>query len=83
MGSWKIIETSLPRTSRISSSVSATRSRSRNQTCPAVIRPFFSSSRMIDNAVMLFPEPDSPTSPTVALAGMVRLTPSTALTVPP
>ena len=37
----------------------------------------------IDIAVALFPEPDSPTSPTLCPAEMSKLTPSTARTVPP
>ena len=37
---------------------------------------------MIDSAVTLLPQPDSPTSPSVSPARTAKLTPSTALTMP-
>ena len=39
-------------------------------------------SRRIDIAVMLLPQPDSPTTPSVLPSSIAKLTPSTALTVP-
>src|SRR6185312_7950591 len=41
-----------------------------------------SRSRMIDSAVTLLPQPDSPTSPTVSPSAMSKLTPLTARTSP-
>ena len=37
---------------------------------------------MIDSAVTLLPQPDSPTSPTVRPSSMSKVTPSTARTSP-
>ena len=37
---------------------------------------------MIERAVTLLPEPDSPTMPSVSPAATVKLTPSTARTTP-
>ena len=39
-------------------------------------------SRMIDSILTLFPEPDSPTIPSVSPAAMSYVTPSTAWTTP-
>ena len=47
------------------------------RSCPAG-----SMRRMIDIAVMLLPQPDSPTTPRVLPSSTEKLTPSTALTVP-
>src|SRR3974390_3141212 len=83
IGSWKIIAMFLPRTSRIASSSSASRSRPASLTEPPAIRPGGSgTSRISDNAVMLLPQPDSPTIASVSCAPSVKLTPSTALTTP-
>ena len=82
IGSWKIIEMSLPRTSRRSSSGSVTRSRPSSRIWPATIRPGRLMSPRMDMAVMLLPQPDSPTTPSVFPSPMVKLIPSTALTVP-
>src|SRR5579859_2402667 len=41
-----------------------------------------SRSRMIESAVTLLPQPDSPTSPTVSPSAMSKLTPLTARTSP-
>src|SRR5882724_5438900 len=68
IGSWKIIATSLPRTSRIAGSGSVKRSRPASLMLPSM-RPFSCGmSRMTDSAVTLLPEPDSPTIATVSLA---------------
>ena len=83
IGSWKIIEISLPRSSRRSSSPSSTRSRPPKRIrLPGSILPGGSMSRMIESAVTLFPEPDSPTTPSVRPALTSRSTPSTARTSP-
>ena len=66
IGSWKIMETSLPRTLHIWSSVSSAR-----LIPPSMIRPSTrplteGTRRMIDKAVTLLPDPDSPTIATVS-----------------
>src|SRR5690348_3872855 len=81
IGSWKIIAISLPRTSRISSSVFLVRSWPLNTTLPLTILPG-RCSRMMLNAVTDFPHPDSPTMPSVSPGWSSNETPSTALTVP-
>src|SRR5690625_2321858 len=45
-----------------------------------MIFPGLSTKRMIEREVILFPEPDSPTNPTVLPLGRLKVTPSTALT---
>ena len=83
MGSWKIIAMSLPRTSRISSSLSASRSRPLSTTDPSTILPGGSGTRrMTDRAATVLPEPDSPTMPIVSLRSRRKLTPLTAFTTP-
>ena len=82
IGSWKIIEIWLPRTSRISSSESFSRSRPSSRISPSTILPGRPMRRMIDSAVMLLPQPDSPTTPSVLPSSIAKLTPSTALTMP-
>ena len=83
IGSWKIIAISPPRTWRIWSIGSFSRSRPSNNTSPPTILPGgMSIRRMIVWAVTLLPHPDSPTRPTVPPRGMEKSTPSTALTVP-
>ena len=70
IGSWKIIATSLPRTSRIAWSGNFRRSRPASLILPSM-RPFSCGiSRMTERAVTLLPEPDSPTIATVSLAPM-------------
>ena len=49
---------------------------------PSTIRPGARMSRIIDIAVMLLPQPDSPTTPSVLPSRISNVTPSTALTVP-
>jgi len=67
IGSWKIIEIRLPRTSRISSSSSASRSVPSSMIEPPTILPGGSGTRrMIDSAVTLLPQPDSPTIASVS-----------------
>ncbi len=83
IGSWKIIAMSLPRTWRISSSESASRSRPSKRISPVGISAGgMSCRRMIDSEVTLLPQPDSPTSPRVSPARIEKLIPSTARTTP-
>ena len=83
IGSWKIIEISLPRTLRISSSLIFSRSRPPSFTEPETMRPGGSGIRRIsDSAVMLLPQPDSPTIASVSPEATWKSTPSTALTMP-
>ena len=71
IGSWKIIAMSLPRSERISSPDSCSRSLSSSSTRPRRTVMGCGSRPMIDNASMLFPEPDSPTTPSTSLARIV------------
>mgnify|MGYP003498643788 CR=1 FL=1 len=48
---------------------------------PPFVLPFAASSRKIDNEVILFPEPDSPTIPIVFPFGTVKLTESLPIEV--
>ena len=80
MESWKIMATSLPRTSRICFSLSLTRSRPLSLIDPPTMWPPLGSSLMIDSPVMDLPQPDSPTRPRVSPAPMARLTLPTAWT---
>ena len=82
IGSWKIIEIAFPRTSRISSSGRSTRFLPSNRISPPTTRPGRSMSRITESAVTLLPQPDSPTTPSVAPFRMLKLTPSTAFTRP-
>src|SRR3954468_20802941 len=72
----------LPRTARIWCSGSVRRFRPSNSTSPPAIRPGGEGMRrMIDRFVTDFPEPDSPTIPSVSPRATSKLTPSTARTV--
>ncbi len=83
MGSWKIMEISLPRTLRISSSEAAVKSRSRSEIRESgSMRPGGSMSRRMDRQATVLPQPDSPTMPSVSPGLRVKLTPSTARTIP-
>jgi hypothetical protein len=83
IGSWKIIEISLPRIVRISASLSASRSRSPKRIEPPTMRPGGQAiSRRIDIAVTLLPQPDSPTTARVSPASTWIDTPSTARVMP-
>src|SRR6266851_3722580 len=81
IGSWKIMATSLPRNSRTSSFICTT-SWSLNRIRPETIRPGSGTSRRMEKAVIVFPEPDSPTMPTVSPRPTLKLIPSTAWTIP-
>ncbi len=79
IGSWKTTEMSLPRIVRSESIGSVRRLRPPNSTRlsgPTIA--FSGSRRTIDIADTLLPEPDSPTSATVAFSGRSKLTPRTA-----
>ena len=83
IGSWKIIEISLPRISRLRGSGNRSRSCPSNRMRPVSMRPGGeATNRSTDSAVTLLPQPDSPTMPSVAPAGRSKLTPSTAGTTP-
>ena len=83
IGSWKIIEMSLPRTARISASPSAMRSRPASVTEPLTTRPGgLGTSRINDSEVIVLPQPDSPTIASVSPAWTANETSSTALTTP-
>ena len=88
IGSWKIIEMSLPRIWRSACGVSRTRSmqapvRRRKRIAPETISPpVMSVSRSNAIAETDLPEPLSPTSATVSPRAMCQETPSTALTGP-
>ena len=79
-GSCRIIEIRLPRISRISFGVRCRMSSPFSSTWPPrVLAPPFGNSRMIDSAVRLLPQPDSPTRPRTSPRRSEKLTPSTAL----
>src|SRR5215468_3997849 len=83
IGSWKIIEMSLPRTARICASSSLMRSRPSSSIAPETIRPGGSGmSRITESAVMLLPQPDSPTIASVSRGRSVNERSSTALMMP-
>ena len=83
MGSWKIMEISLPRILRSSDCEARRRSLPFHMICPLSIRPGGTgmSPKML-MAVMDLPEPDSPTMPSTSPALISKLTPSTARTTP-
>src|SRR5690349_18586844 len=74
---------SLPRTARIACSLSRRRSTPASLTDPPTIFPGGSeTSRISDSAVMLLPQPDSPTIASVSAGRSEKLTPSTAFRMP-
>ena len=72
IGSWKIIAMSRPRSFSISVSGRSSRSRPARRMRPET-RAKGGSRRMIESAVMLLPEPDSPTRASVSRAAMLKL----------
>ena len=82
IGSWKIIAMSLPRMSRNRPCFIFSRSSPLNRASPLVIAEAFGFRPMIVRHVTLFPEPDSPTMPSVLPFSTLKVTPSTALTMP-
>jgi hypothetical protein len=89
IGSWKTRPISPPRIERISAPFASSLARS---TCepsvrvrtisPSTMRPGRSTIRRIDCAVTLFPQPLSPTMPSVFPGATSNEAPSTALVVP-
>src|SRR5437660_8038266 len=83
IGSWKMIESWSPRRIRMRLSGSRSRSTPSNSTSPASMRPGgCGTRRMIESAVTLLPQPDSPTMPSVRPRARLKSTPSTARTSP-
>src|SRR5689334_18729006 len=82
IGSWKIMEISLPRTRRSSSGDSFRRSRSLNIASPEEIVFWRGLSPMMVMQVTLLPHPDSPTMASVLPLSTLKETPSTAPTTP-
>ena len=81
IGSWKMTEMSLPRILRSSSSEAVRRLRPAKEirlSSPTIA--FSGSSRTIDIAETLLPEPDSPTSASVPFSGTSKLMSRTAST---
>src|SRR5262245_15311881 len=73
----------LPRMSRISASLSFSRSIPSKLTEPPTVRPMRSGSRRsTDSAVTLLPQPDSPTMPSVSPGPTWNETPATARLTP-
>ena len=79
------MDTTLPRNCRRACGVSPTRLPCPpKSTSPAVMRPMGKGNKpMIDKAVMLLPQPLSPTSPTVSPLPTANEMPSTTFTAPP
>ena len=87
MGSWKIIAICLPRIFCMSLTgilaISYALSPMLKRMEPLTICPCGAcTSCMSDRLVTDLPQPDSPTTPTVAPLGMENVTPSTALATP-
>src|SRR6266508_1644967 len=82
IGSWKIIAMSLPRISRRRREFAVRRFSPLKSASPLVIVFLFAFSPMTVRQVTLLPDPDSPTIPSVFPFSMLKLTPSTALTIP-
>ncbi len=84
IGSWKIIEIWLPRRSLSSAGFSFRRSTPSKRISPPAMRPGGCGIRpMMESAVMLLPQPNSPTMPRVRPGATEKLTPSTARSSPP
>src|SRR3954467_8759869 len=83
IGSWKIIAIRSPRSARIRSGGNDRRSTPSNRISPPAMRPGgCGTSPMMESAVTLLPQPDSPTMPSVRPASSSKLTPSTARNSP-
>src|SRR6476659_8593085 len=82
IGSWKIIEISLPRMFSSSDSLRPTSSRPSNITEPPTTFPGGCTMPMIELAVTDLPQPDSPTIPSVFPRSSSNEIPSTARTSP-
>src|SRR5688572_16660044 len=82
IGSWNTIEICAPRTLRISSSGSVTRSLPPKRMRPPTMRPGGSTRPRMEKPVTVLPQPDSPTRPSTSPGFTAKLTPSTALATP-
>ncbi len=82
IGSWKIIEMSLPRSRPISRLERPSSSAPWNRIDPDTTSPGWGTRPRIDRHVTLLPEPDSPTSPSVSPARISNETPLAARTTP-
>src|SRR5438067_8036986 len=83
IGSWKIIESLSPRRLRIRLAGSVSRSTPSKSASPPSMRPGgCGTRRMMESAVTLLPQPDSPTMPSVRPRARLKSTPSTARTTP-
>src|SRR4051812_5050649 len=83
IGSWKIIASWSPRRSRIRAGGNLSRSSPSKSTSPPAMRPGGCGTRpMMESAVTLLPQPDSPTMPRVRPRSRRKSTPSTARTWP-
>src|SRR5436190_8957126 len=82
IGSWKIIAISLPRIWRSAESERPIRSRPSKSARPRVTLPLRARIPSSASEVTLFPQPDSPTSPSVSPGSIEKETPLTAWTGP-
>jgi len=80
MGSWNTMAMSPPRMPRISRSDKESRSRPRSRAWPLILASPARRSRL--KAVMVLPEPDSPTSASFSPGAMLKLTPRTTSLLP-
>ena len=80
IGSWNTMAMSPPRTPRISRSLKASRSRPRKRAWPVMWASGTKRSKL--KAVMVLPEPDSPTSASFSPAAIAKLTPRTTALSP-
>src|SRR5918995_1451160 len=78
IGFWKIMAIRLPRIRRIASSGTSSSGVPANPTLPATMRPPDGRRRMIALAVIVLPDPDSPTMPTTVPRRTVKPTLSSA-----
>ena len=78
IGSWRIIAIRLPRIRRISASDFLSRSAPSKKISPDTMRAAGGSNRRSVSASVVFPEPDSPTMPSVWLWSSTSETSSTA-----
>ena len=81
-GSWKIMPTFVPRSLRTDAGGISVRSSPSRSIDPEDTRPPWGSRPISDRAVMVLPEPDSPTTPRVSPALTTRSTPDSARTTP-
>src|SRR5262245_48843156 len=82
IGSWKIIEISLPRICRSREEDICSRSSPLKIASPLTIELRFGFSPITVSMLTLLPEPDSPTMPSVRPASTEKATSSTAFTMP-